>query len=384
MIIDCDTHIMPRDAFDNVEGSLSRVRPVLKFNESGQYVGIDFPGKPPDVPGATPRPGIGSGGNKYPGITDLEARLADNEAMGVDVQVLLPQFSGWWSYLLDPNLATAVSHSFNLALRRIVREYDGKFVGIATVPLQDVAASIEEMEWANDEGFGGVVLDWVYPVADHPFGTTLGEHEELWPFFERAQELDVTVLLHAVQHGHRLSNLPRFRPIGLDYFGSVYVEAQMNLASLITSGLLDDFPRLQIVHTEMNTEFVPYLARRLDAVFKGAPTDFFDDANARETQAQKALLTPGAAGAKNKRLPSEYFRDNFYFTIETEEPELPEAIDFLGAGRFLFATDYPHDDPGGRMKFRDRDIFALNRQISEDDKELIRSGSARRLFKVAV
>ena len=381
MIIDCDTHIMPRDAFDYVDEALTHLRPILKFDESGQYAGIDFPGKPPDVAGTTPRGGVGSGGNKYKGISDLETRLADNDAMGVDVQVLLPQFSAWWHYLIEPKLAVALCRSFNRSLERIGREYQGRFIGVATVPLQDVEASIEETEWAKEHGMGAVVVDWVFPVQDHPYGTTLGEHHELWPFFQRAEELDMPILTHAVQHGHRISNLPRFRPIGLDYFGSVYVEAQMNLVSLITSGLLDDFPRLQIVHTEMNTEFIPYLVRRMDAIFKGAPTDFFDDVSPQETRAQKALITPGA-GAKNQRLPSEYFKSNFFFTIEPEEPELAEAVDFLGAERFLFATDYPHDDPGGRMKFRDRDIFAVNKQISEEDKELIRSGNAVRLFKL--
>ena len=29
MIIDCDTHLMPKDAFDNVGGSLAATKPVL-------------------------------------------------------------------------------------------------------------------------------------------------------------------------------------------------------------------------------------------------------------------------------------------------------------------------------------------------------------------
>ncbi len=46
----------------------------------------------------------------------------------------------------------------------------------------------------------------------------------------------------------------------------------------------------------------------------------------------------------------------------------------------LFATDYPHDDPGGSMKFHDVQLLAVNRDISETDKKLIRSGNATRLF----
>ncbi len=86
---------------------------------------------------------------------------------------------------------------------------------------------------------------------------------------------------------------------------------------------------------------------------------------------------------KNCQPASYYFKNNFYFTIETEEPELPEAIEFLGAERFLFATDYPHDDPGGRMKFRDVELLDNNREISAPDKDLLRYKNAERLLATA-
>jgi predicted TIM-barrel fold metal-dependent hydrolase len=85
---------------------------------------------------------------------------------------------------------------------------------------------------------------------------------------------------------------------------------------------------------------------------------------------------------KNQRPASHYFKNNFYFTIETEEPELPEAVEFLGAERFLFATDYPHDDPGGRMKFEDVRLLRDNPAISEAAKESIRWKNAQRLFRL--
>ena len=75
--------------------------------------------------------------------------------------------------------------------------------------------------------------------------------------------------------------------------------------------------------------------------------------SARGCAARRAMYPAQIFLEKNQQPASHYFKNNFYFTIETEEPELPEAIEFLGAERFLFATDYPHDDPGGRMKFED-------------------------------
>jgi hypothetical protein len=61
MIIDCDTHLMPREAFDGVEGKFSPRKPILKFNDEGLYIDVDFPGYPPEVPGTSPLLAPGSG-----------------------------------------------------------------------------------------------------------------------------------------------------------------------------------------------------------------------------------------------------------------------------------------------------------------------------------
>ena len=164
----------------------------------------------------------------------------------------------------------------------------------------------------------------------------------------------------------------------------------MSLVSLITSGLLDEYPRLQFVYTEAGTSFIKPLVVRLDKVLEAPPIDYADQEEplgnrtltkvGERLRRARALYPAHIFLEKNKKPASHYFKNNFYFTIETEEPELPEAIEFLGAGRFLFATDYPHDDPGGRMKFQDVELLRNNPKISESDKELIRWRNADRLF----
>lgn len=385
MLIDCDTHFMPSDAFDHVGREFLDRRPILKFDGTGLLVDVDFPGEPPRVCGATPLPAPGSGAH-YPGNTDMEARLKEYEKMGIEAQFILPQFTGWWSYLIDAPLASALAHSWNLSMRRLMRAHPNTVHGVALVALQDVAGAIREMEWAKENGLPAVVLDHTYPMPEHPYGTTLGSHRELWPFFAMAEKLDMPIFLHAVQHGHRIVNLMMFQHDGLDIFAPR--EAQMNLVSLITSGLLDDFPKLKFIHAEMGTKTIKSLTQRLDAAFKQTTFSYEDDEGA--TAGSKRRLSPKApqlvaadvANEKNQRLPSDYFRNNFYWTIETEEPELADAVEFLGAEHFFFATDYPHDDPGGRMKFKDVELLAANPKISEVDKEKIRSKNAVSLFNL--
>lgn len=391
MIIDCDTHLMPRDAFNGVDGALESIKPILKFDDQELYVDVDFPGYPAEVTGTSPLPAPGSGA-MFKSLWDPVARMKDYDGrLGIDQHIILPQFSGWWSYLIEPELACRMARSHNESLLRLMHDYPGKILGVALVPLQDVAGAIAEMEWAKAQGFCSVVLDKVYPVKDHPYSEPLGSHRELWPFFQRAEQLSMPIYLHNVQHGHRLSNLSIFQRDGLYIFAPQ--EGQMSLVSLITSGLLDDFPKLQFIFTEAGTSFIKPLVQWLDKVLDSPPVDYADQEDPLNTRGPltkvgerlrraRAIAPAQVFLEKNRQPASYYFKNNFYFTIETEEPELVEAIAFLGAERFLFATDYPHDDPGGRMKFEDVRLLRDHKGISEAAKELIRYQNAQRLFQL--
>jgi predicted TIM-barrel fold metal-dependent hydrolase len=393
LIIDCDTHVMPRNAFDAVGEKLDSVKPTLKFDEQDLYTGIDFPGYPAEMIGTSPLPAPGSGA-MFRSLWSLEDRMHDyDDRLGIDKQVILPQFSGWWSYLLEPELAYRMARSHNQALLQWMKEYPGRILGAALIPLQDVAGSISEMAWAKQHGFSAVVLDKVFPVREHPYSEPLGCRRELWPFFKSAEELSMPIYLHNVQHGHRISNLPMFQRDGLYIFAPQ--EGQMSLVSLITSGLLDEFPRLQFIFTEAGTAFIKPLVTWLDRVLEAPPLDYNDQeeplsnrgplSKVGERLRRARAINPAHVFLEKNRHPaSHYFRKNFYFTIETEETELPEAVEFLGASRFLFATDYPHDDPGGRMKFEDVRLLRENSLIGAEEKELIRWKNAQRLFQLAV
>ena len=388
MLVDCDSHFFPRDAFDYIEGPLADRRPSLKLDEQGHLVDIDFPGAYERLPGTTPLPAPGSGAH-HMGMTDMEARLSDYARMGVEKQMLLPQFTGWWSYLIEPDLGAAMAHSWNVSLLNLMRSYPDQLEGVALVALQDPEAAVKELEWAHQNGITSVVVDHTFPVKDHPFGTPVASHREAWPFFKRCEELDMPVFLHAVQHGHRIVNVLPFQMDGLDMYAPK--DAEMNLVAVITSGLLDEYPGLKFIHAEQGTQYIQPLAERLDAIYhKGhGGSEYREDEGAsaasRRVLSPKApqLVPPELASEKNRLAPSHYFKNNFYWTIETEEPELPDAMAFVGADHFLFATDYPHEDPGGLMKFKDRELLEDNARISEADKDLVRSGNAIRIFHLS-
>jgi predicted TIM-barrel fold metal-dependent hydrolase len=388
MIVDMDTHILPFDIYDYVEGPTADLRPVFEFDKDGFLAKWRFPGNHV-VEGTTPLPPPGSGSN-YRGISDIEYRLEEFEKLGIDKQLLLPQYSAiLFHYALESELAFQMAHSYNLSILRLLEKYPGNLIGSALVALQDVPTAIAEMEWAYENRFRTVAVDKVFPARAHPYSETLGSHRELWPFFERAQALGMPVVLHNIQHGHRISNLPIFQHDGLDILCPA--EGQLSLMSLCTSGLFDDFPDLKVIFTEAGSAFIKPLVDKIDAALVKAPVNYEDeDAQARfhrrvvpgqeALAAGKRLTRLEVYEHRNRRPVGDYFKKNLFFTIETEEPELADSIGVFGASQFLFATDYPHDDPGGRMKYRDVELLEANARISESDKELIRGGNAMSLL----
>ncbi len=132
--------------------------------------------------------------------------------------------------------------------------------------------------------------------------------------------------------------------------------------------------------TEAGVSFHKPFAAHGDALVDYESEDAAARFNYRKLTGGKRIVSEADYKAKNRQPPSRYFRNNLYFTIETEEAELAEAVALFGATRFLFATDYQHDDPGGRMKFRDVELLMKRADIGAQDKELIWSGIAFRLL----
>jgi hypothetical protein len=86
------------------------------------------------------------------------------------------------------------------------------------------------MEWAKANGFQTLAVDKVFPVREHQYSETLGSHRELWPFFKRAEALGMPIVLHNIQHGHRISNLMVFQRDGLDIVSRPRGAAEPRLA----------------------------------------------------------------------------------------------------------------------------------------------------------
>ena len=73
---------------------------------------------------------------------------------------------------------------------------------------------------------------------------------------------------------------------------------------------------------ESQAGWIGYLLDRMDAVFEG----------------------PLSRSTQMKEPPSTYFRRQCWISADPDEKALAQIIEFVGADRFFWASDFPHPD----------------------------------------
>jgi 2,3-dihydroxybenzoate decarboxylase len=281
-------------------------------------------------------------------LCDLDkGRIGDMDKCNIDMQVLSLVCPG--VQVFETATAIKLSMEYNDRLASAVKDHPKKYVGLACLAPQDPKAAADELERAvSTLGLKGAVIN------SHTKGEYLDD-KKYWSIFEQAQKLNVPLYLHP--RGPSPDMMKPF--IGYPMLDSAMwgfsAEAGLHALRLILSGLFDEFPKLKIVLGHLG-ETIPFVLARIDNRWSVA--DF---------------------PKKLKKLPGQYFRENFLVTTSgmNEEPAtLIAAISILGADNILFAADYPMENAEHAVSFID------NIAIRDKDKEKICYFNAERIFSL--
>jgi aminocarboxymuconate-semialdehyde decarboxylase len=241
------------------------------------------------------------------GHRDLAYRQEVLDEHGVAMQVLTLTTPG--THVETPETAVRLASLVNDEFKDAMETRGRHFTCLATLPLNDPAASVKELERAMRQlGMRGAML------FSNVNGVALSD-QRFWPIYELANDLDAVLYIHP-EH-----------PVGveamLDYWlmplcGFLF-DTTLAAASLVFSGVVERYPRIRWALCHLGGT-IPYLAERLDRGFHA-----FRDCRAHI-----------------QREPSTYLREFYYDTVNFNQGALKLAIDFAGADHILAGSDYPH------------------------------------------
>src|SRR5215831_9160494 len=174
-----------------------------------------------------------------PGHRDIAYRQGVLDEHRVTTQVL--SFTTPGVHVETPALAVKMAGQINDAFAQVVRERKGRFTALATLPLNDPAASVRELERAmKDLGLPGAM---VFSNVNH---VALAD-ERYEPLWKKANELDAVIYIHPTD--------PAGVDAMLDYWLMPLVgflmDTTLAAAKLVFSGVVVRYPRIRWVLTHM-------------------------------------------------------------------------------------------------------------------------------------
>ncbi|MEI3609162.1 amidohydrolase family protein [Pseudogracilibacillus sp. SO10305] len=286
-------------------------------------------------------------GNVFREVTDQvwdpEKRIKDMDKEGVDIQVLSP-IPVTFSYWADAEAAEEMSKIQNDFIAETVKKYPKRFIGLGTVPLQDVETSIREMDRCIHElGLKGI------EIGTNINGENLDD-PKFTEFFAKCEEWGVPLFIHPWETLGR----ERFPRHNFMYTVGMPSETALAAASLVNGGVIEKFPNLKVCFAHGGGSF-PYIIPRLDQGWKVWP-------HLRKTEH-----------------PPSHYTKNFYFDSLNYDPlNLQYLIDRFGDDKIVMGSDYPfllrEIDPGK--------VVDETKQLTEEQRKAILGRNALQFLNV--
>jgi aminocarboxymuconate-semialdehyde decarboxylase len=300
--------------------------------------------------------------SSIPMLYDIEARIRMMDQWPGYEQVLT--IAGPIEMMAQPSDSPALARVANRELKAMCEGRPDKFPAwVASLPLNNVDASLEEMDRAVAEGARGI------QIFTNVNGLPLDD-ASLFPIFEHATEHHgIAIWMHPARNasfadypGETKSKYEIWQVFGWPY------ETSAAMARLVFSGMFDRLPNLRLITHHLGA-MVPY--------FEGRVGPLWDQLGSRTSDEDYGPIL-AAMKAKGRR-PIDYFR---LFSNDTSIGGSASAIrcglDFFGAERVLFGSDCPFDPEGGPQFIRETiaALDALDLSDAERDAIFFRNAEA--------
>ena len=236
-----------------------------------------------------------------------EDRIHDCDQQEVDVQVLstVPVMFSYWA---KPQDCLDVSVFLNDHIADIVRRYPKRFVGLATIPMNDTDVAIQELRRCKEIGFKGIQI-----------GTNVNQKNLneacFFPIFEACADLDMAVFIHPWEMmGEK--DMTRY---WLPWLVGMPAETSRAICSLIFGGVIERLPKLRIAFAHGGGSFPSTIGR----IQHG-----FD-------------CRPDLTAIDNNVPPKQYLKSFWIDSLVHDADMLDFVVKLFGTEKVALGSDYP-------------------------------------------
>ena len=274
-------------------------------------------------------------------LTNPEARLADMDKLGVELQVIYPTL--FLVYLTDdPALDVVLCRAYNRYLAEACSKGKGRLSWIVVPPLRSIEESVKEIHWAKEHGAVGVFFRGLEgdKTLDNPY---------FFPVYQAANDLDLPICVHTAIGNSTLLNL-----VNVERNHSFLASRVLPLVAfrdLVANKIPEMFPKLRFGFIEASAGWVPFLVHIL-----------------------RRLLRDRWKYPTSADLFREY---RLYVACEADE-DVAYLARYTGDDHLIIGSDYGHNDPS-----EERNLVATMRAREDIPRALtekVLCDNARRLY----
>jgi aminocarboxymuconate-semialdehyde decarboxylase len=273
----------------------------------------------------------------------------------VAMQVLstVPVMFSYWAKAQD---TLELANILNDHIAGVVREFPGRFAGLGTLPMQDPARAVRELERCVKElGLRGVQIGSHIDRGDEP-DWNLSE-PQVFEVLAAAEALGACVFVHPWD----MMGKEAMNKYWLPWLVGMPAETARAICSVIFSGVLEKLPRLKIAFAHGGGSFPGTIGR----IARGCE------------------VRPDLCAVDNKTNPREYLAKGsrparFYVdSLVHDERALRLLLELFGAERVALGSDYPfplgEDRPGTLI-----DSMSLSAEV----RDRLLAGTAREFLGI--
>jgi len=237
-----------------------------------------------------------------------EVRIKEMDETEVSIQVLstIPVLFNYWAKAND---GSETSRFFNDHIAETVSKNPKRFIGLGTVPLQDVDLAVKEMERC--------VKDLKMPgleIGSNINGKNLNE-KEFFPFYEEAEKLGCALFVHPWEMMGE-EQMPKY---WLPWLVGMPAETSRAICSMIFGGVFTKYPKLRVAFAHGGGSF-PFTIGRIEHGFD---------------------VRPDLTAVDNNINPRDYLGKFWVDSLVHDKKAFSYLLEVVGEDKVCLGSDYP-------------------------------------------